>query len=45
LTAAGSPYDDLFTVFWELIDTSTNLVYKKGTFDAEHGVTQSLPLG
>jgi hypothetical protein len=45
LTAAGSPYDDLFTVFWELTDTSTNLVYKKGTFDAEHGVTQSLPLG
>lgn len=45
LTAAGSPYDELFTVFWELTDTSTNIVYKKGTFDAEHGVTVQLPLG
>ena len=45
LTAAGSPYDELFTVFWELTDTSTNIVYKKGTFDAEHLVTKQLPLG
>lgn len=45
LTAAGSPYDDLFTVFWELTDTSTNTVYKKGTFDAEHGVTKQLTFG
>lgn len=45
LTATGVPYDDLLTVYWELTDTVSGLTYKRGTFDAQHGVEVELPLG